>query len=219
MTLAIFDLDNTLIDGDSDHAWGEFIVENGLVDSASYRQKNDWFYRQYQEGNLDIDAYLKFSLEHLAGRSESDLAELRQQFIRERIEPMRLPAANILLNNHRANGDYLLIITSTNLFITEPIAELLGVDEILATIPEQIDGVYTGKVDGAPCFREGKISHLKRWLRPRDYSLADSYFYSDSINDLALLEYVGHPVAVDPDEQLAETAKSRGWPVIHLHRS
>lgn len=219
MTLAIFDLDNTLIAGDSDHAWGEFIARNGVVDAAVYRNRNDWFYQQYQAGSLDICAYLEFALEPLTGRSESELAALHRQFMAEAIEPLRLPAADALLKEHRAKGDFILIVTSTNAFITEPIARWLGVDDILATVPEKIDGVYTGKVDGIPCFGEGKIAHVDRWLQTHDYSLSDSYFYSDSINDLPLLEYVGHAVAVDPDDQLAQAAADRDWPVISLRHN
>ena len=219
MALAIFDLDNTLIAGDSDHAWGEFIARNGLVDAATYTKRNDWFYQQYQSGVLDIRAYLEFALEPLAGKTEKDLAELHRQFMTESIEPLRLTAADALLDRHRANGDYILIVTSTNAFITRPIARWLGVDDILATIPERVDGVYTGKVDGVPCFGAGKITHLDHWMQTHEYDLTESCFYSDSINDLPLLEYVGHAVAVDPDEQLAQVASDRGWTKISLRHN
>ena len=216
MSLAIFDLDNTLLGGDSDHAWGEFLVEHSIVDPAHYQQANDHFYQCYQEGNLDILEYLAFALKPLTEHSKVQLDDWHQQFMLEKVAAMRLDKADALLEKHRAAGDTLLIITATNLFITGPIAAALGVDEILATEPEFDGECFTGKVSGTPCFQEGKVIRLKRWLEQHQRDLEGSFFYSDSHNDLPLLELVDKPVAVDPDEQLREIAEQRCWPVISL---
>ena len=217
MALAIFDLDNTLINGDSDHTWGEFLLARKLVDEQQYRRQNDQFYQDYQRASLDIDAYLRFALEPLTLYSPAELSRWHQDFMRECIEPIMLPKAQQLLAEHRERGDYLLIITATNGFITRPIAERLGVDEILATDPELKDGRYTGHYLGTPCFGAGKVTNLKRWLERHDKSLDGSYFYSDSINDLPLLEQVSYPIAVNPDERLAAIARERNWPTLDLH--
>ncbi len=216
MSLAIFDLDNTLLGGDSDHAWGEFLVEKEIVDPAHYQQANDHFYQCYQAGNLDILEYLAFALKPLAEHSKAQLDDWHQQFMLEKVAAMRLDKADALLEKHRLAGDTLLIITATNIFITGPIAAALGVDEILATEPEFDGERYTGKVSGTPCFQEGKVIRLKRWLEQHQRDLEGSFFYSDSHNDLPLLELVDKPVAVDPDEQLREIAEQRDWPVISL---
>lgn len=216
MSLAIFDLDNTLIAGDSDHSWGEFLIHKQLVDPDEYRRHNDLFYHDYQAGTLDIDAYLRFALEPLTRQEPERLAELRSEFMIQWIEPLMLERAQVLLDQHRQKGDRLLIITATNRFITGPIAARLGVDDLLATDPECIDNRYTGRVLGTPCFREGKVTRLEEWLSQHPYPLEDSYFYSDSNNDLPLLEQVGHPVVVDPDPRLDAVARQRDWPVISL---
>ncbi len=216
MRLAIFDLDNTLLNGDSDHAWGEFLCNEGLVDRQQYRDANDHFYEQYKQGTLDIEEFLAFVLQPLKSFPRDQLDNLHQKFMQTIIEPMMLPAAHALLKKHREAGDFLLIITATNSFITNPIAKRLGVDAILATDPEEIDGQYTGKAAGVPCFREGKVTRLQQWLADTGHSLEGSYFYSDSCNDLPLLEVVDHPIAVNPDDRLLETAKTRGWPVLDL---
>lgn len=223
MKLAIFDLDNTLIAGDSDHGWGEFMVRQGMVDPVAYKQANDRFYADYERGELDLEAYLNFSLQPLTRYSPTELEQLHQRFMREVIADLRLPAADDLLAEHRRQGDYLLIITSTNDFITAPIAHSLGVDHLLATCAERRDGRYTGRSSGVPCFREGKITRLQQWLQeaPRhgfEGDLDGACFYSDSINDLPLLELVDHPVAVDPDEALRRHAEARDWPIISLRR-
>lgn len=214
--LAIFDLDNTLLGGDSDHAWGQFLVDRGIVDPVHYRDNNDRFYRQYQSGDLDIYAYLAFALEPLTRHDMAQLRQWHQEFMRDVIAPLRLPKADALLAEHRRRGDYLLIITATNAFVTRPIGESLGVDGLLATEPEIRDGRYTGKVVGTPCFREGKVTCLKEWLERNPFDMSDSYFYSDSQNDLPLLEMVANPVAVDPDDALRAVATGRGWSVISL---
>ena len=216
MSLAIFDLDNTLIAGDSDHAWGEFLIEQGIVNAQSYKQANDLFYQQYQRGELDIYAYLSFALEPLTQFSLTQLKSLHQQFMKDKIDPLLLPKAFDLLKKHRNQGDYLLIITATNRFITGPIAERLGVDDILASEPEIVDGKYTGRISGTPCYQEGKVERLNQWFKNHDQDLKDSYFYSDSHNDIPLLEQVDHPVVVDADEQLLSHAKKRGWTSISL---
>lgn len=217
MSLAIFDLDNTLLNGDSDHAWGEFLCEKGIVDADDYSRANDYFYEQYKNGGLDIFEFLNFALKPLAEIEPEELNKLHQQFMQEKIEPIILPKAEELLAKHKEQGDFLLIITATNHFVTGPIAERLGVDEIIATDPEQIDGRYTGKVAGIPCFQAGKVKRLNSWLKEQEHSLEESYFYSDSHNDLPLLERVTYPVAVNPDDILEEHANNNLWPVLDLH--
>mgnify|MGYP006073708155 CR=1 FL=1 len=216
MALAIFDLDNTLIAGDSDHGWGEFLVANDKVDANHYQKMNDQFYADYEAGCLDILAYLEFSLAPLAATSMEELAALHLKFMQQIISPLRLPKAEALIEQHRQAGDRLLVITSTNRFIVEPICQALGIDELLATDPEIIDGRYTGKIVGTPTYQEGKVERLKLWLSENNETLAGSYFYSDSINDLPLLLEVDKPVAVDPDDALSAEATSRGWDIISL---
>ena len=216
MALAIFDLDNTLIAGDSDHGWGEFLVANDKVDHDHYQKMNDRFYADYEAGCLDILAYLEFSLAPLAATPMEELAQLHLEFMRQIISPLRLPKAEALIEQHRQAGDRLLVITSTNRFIVEPICQALGIDELLATDPEIIDNRYTGKIVGTPTYQEGKVERLNLWLSENDESLVGSYFYSDSINDLPLLLEVDKPVAVDPDAALSAEATSRGWDIISL---
>ncbi|MEJ6773683.1 MAG: HAD family hydrolase [Porticoccaceae bacterium] len=216
MALAIFDLDNTLIAGDSDHGWGKFLVANDKVDANHYQRMNDQFYVDYEAGCLDILAYLEFSLAPLAATSMEELAALHLKFMQQIISPLRLPKAEALIEQHRQAGDRLLVITSTNRFIVEPICQALGIDELLATDPEIIDGRYTGKIVGTPTYQEGKVERLKLWLSENNETLAGSYFYSDSINDLPLLLEVDKPVAVDPDDALSAEATSRGWDIISL---
>ncbi len=216
MALAIFDLDNTLIAGDSDHSWGIFLVEKQLVDAEAYRIANDKFYADYKNGTLDIRAYLQFSLAPLAQHSLDRLQLLHREFMAEFIEPLMLAKAEALLSKHREQGDHLLIITATNGFVTRPIAKRLGVNDILATEPEVLDGRYTGNFVGLPCFQAGKITYLRNWLESNQHPLEGAYFYSDSINDLPLLELVDNPVAVDPDERLRAIAHTRNWPILSL---
>ncbi|KAB2935978.1 MAG: HAD family hydrolase [Candidatus Contendobacter sp.] len=216
MSLAIFDLDNTLLGGDSDYLWGQFLVEQGLVDGEYYERENQRFYGQYQAGTLDIHEFLAFMLRPLAENSLTELLDWRARFIEAKIRPILLPRAAELVARHRNAGDTLLIVTATNRFITEPIAELLSVPHLLATEPEFAEGRYTGRARGVPCFRRGKVKRLDEWLDATGRDLADSWFYSDSHNDLPLLDRVAHPVAVDPDAVLAEHARQRGWPIISL---
>lgn len=216
MSLAIFDLDHTLLSGDSDHAWGEFLVRQQIVDPSHYQRQNDHFYAQYQQGTLNIHEYLTFALEPLTRFSVQELDLLHRQFMREYIQPMRQYKADALLRQHRERGDFLLIITATNRFITAPIARALGVDDLLATDPELQGNRYTGRVKGVPCYREGKVERLRQWLEDTEQTLEDSYFYSDSINDLPLLEAVTHPFVVDGDERLLAEAQRRQWPTLSL---
>lgn len=216
MPLALFDLDNTLIAGDSDHGWGEFLVAHRIVDPDYYKRMNDGFYRDYQEGRLDMNAYLEFALQPLAQLQAEELERLHRQFMDEVIAPMWLPRAEQLLQQHREKGDLLIIITSTNRFVVEPISARLGADVLIATEPEQIDGRYTGKVSGVPSYKEGKVVRLNAWLKDTGHNLTDSCFYSDSINDLPLLEIVDRPIAVDPCDQLREVALQRDWEIISL---
>ena len=214
--LAIFDLDNTLLNGDSDHAWGEFLCRKGVVDAEEYRKANDYFYEQYKSGSMNIFEFLEFALRPLAANSNETLAQWHAEFMQDVIEPMMLPKAAELLRKHREAGERLMIITATNRFVTGPIAEQLGVDTIIATDPEMVNGKYTGKVAGTPCFQAGKVERLNTWLAENGATLAGSSFYSDSINDLPLLEKVDHPVAVNPDEKLTAVATQRGWPILDL---
>jgi HAD superfamily hydrolase (TIGR01490 family) len=214
--LALFDLDNTLLHGDSDHAWGDWLCERGILDGVAYKARNDAFYQDYLTGKLDIAAYLNFSLEIL-GRSEmAQLEAWHREFMDECIEPIILAKGEALLAEHRDAGDKVLIITATNRFVTEPIARRLGVETLLATECEMLEGRYTGRTTDIPCFREGKVTRLNRWLDEHGLDLSDSAFYSDSMNDLPLLEQVTRPVAVDPDPQLRAEAEKRGWPIISL---
>ena len=192
------------------------MVTQGYVDGAYYEARNDQIYQDYKNGTLNINDYREFALAHLTEHSMETLALMHQQFMQDAIKPMLQAKAAALLDNHRQQDHFLLIITATNGFVTHPIAKLLGVDDILATDPEIIDGKYTGKIAGTPCFQEGKVARLNQWLTENQYSLDGSYFYSDSINDLPLLEVVEKPIAVDADEKLTEIANQRDWPLISL---
>jgi HAD superfamily hydrolase (TIGR01490 family) len=219
MRLALFDLDNTLIAGDSDYEWGQFLVDRGIVERAAYEAQNRTFYEQYVAGTLDIHEYLGFALRPLAEHAPADLARWHGEFMDSRIRPMIGAPARELVRGHRAAGDLCAIITATNSFVTAPIARELGIEHLVATEPELRAGRYTGRVAGVPCFREGKLQRLDEWLGSLGEKLgafAESTFYSDSHNDLPLLERVSRPVAVDPDEKLAAEAARRRWPVISL---
>lgn len=216
MGIALFDLDNTLIAGDSDYLWGCFLVEQGIVDGATYERENLRFYEQYKAGELDIHEFLDFQLRPLAAHSMATLQQWRRQYLQEKITPILLPGAQALVDKHRQQGDTLIVITATNRFITAPIVELYGIEHLLATEPEIVNGAYTGSVTGIPCFQTGKVDRLADWLEASRQTLDDSWFYSDSHNDLPLLGKVTHPVAVDPDEILEQHAKDHDWPIISL---
>lgn len=221
MRLALFDLDNTLLAGDSDYEWGQFLIDRGVLEREEYEAQNAQYFEQYKAGTLDIHEYLGFALRPLAAHSSSDLARWHGEFMRDRIIPMITPRARALVREHLAAGDLCAIVTATNSFVTAPIAREFGVPHLIATEPEMLDGRYTGRVAGTPCFREGKIRRVEQWLARHGRRLEDfasSSFYSDSHNDLPLLERVSRPVAVDPDDALAEAARRRGWAVISLRR-
>ncbi|WP_305907418.1 HAD family hydrolase [Methylomarinum sp. Ch1-1] len=216
MSLAIFDLDNTLIADDSDFLWGQFLVDQGIVDKEQYEQANLRFYQDYKQGRLDIVEFLNFSLAPLARHDAEQLFQWRRQFVEQVINPILLQPAKDLVNKHRDQGDTLLVITATNRFVTEPIVQLYGIDNLLATTPEFVDGRYTGRFNGIPCYQDGKVKLLQQWLQHSNESMKNSWFYSDSHNDLPLLQQVDNPVAVDPDDILREHAEQAGWPVISL---
>ncbi|MCP1728472.1 HAD superfamily hydrolase (TIGR01490 family) [Natronospira proteinivora] len=216
MKLALFDLDNTLLDGDSDYLWGEFLIARGLVDGDWYRRENDRFYERYKTGDLDIREFLRFALQPLAEHPRDLLESWRNDFLEEQIMPRIGADALKLVDHHREQGETPLIITATNRFVTEPIAQLFGINHLLATEPEVQAGQFTGEVSGTPCFQDGKLIRLRDWLNGQTESLAEACFYSDSHNDLPLLEAVGHPVAVNPDPALAAIARERAWPVMRL---
>ncbi len=223
MPLALFDLDNTLIAGDSDYEWGRFLVSIGKVDAELYQRANEGFYRDYQRGQLDIQEYLRFALAPLAAMGLDELRDVHQRFMEEIIQPLWLPKAEALVARHRDQGDELMIITATNRFVVEPICRTLGVTEIIATEPAMSGGRYTGAVVGEPSFKEGKVIRLRQWMlaqgREIGRALEGSFFYSDSSNDLPLLTAVANPIAVDPDDELRREAETRGWPVISLRET
>jgi HAD superfamily hydrolase (TIGR01490 family) len=216
LSLALFDLDHTLLRGDSDHAWGAFMVERGLVDGEFYRRENERYYSQYKAGTLDIVEFLAFALAPLKNFDRATLDAWHVEFMRDKIMPMITAPARALVERHRARGDTLLIITATNRFVTAPIAREFGIEHLLATDAESIDGRYTGRVLGTPCYREGKVVRLREWLAQRHETLDNSSFYSDSHNDLPLLETVTYPTAVNPDDVLREVATRRQWPILAL---
>jgi HAD superfamily hydrolase (TIGR01490 family) len=218
MKLALFDLDNTLLDGDSDYAWAQFLIEEGVLHADEYNAKNEWFYERYKDGTLDIHEFLDFQLAPLARHPRVQLDAWHNEFMQRKVRPMILPKAPELIAKH--SDALTAIVTATNRFITRPIADELGVRDLIATDIEEVDGTFTGKARGTPTFREGKIARVNEWLASRGHRLDDfeSWFYSDSLNDLPLLERVTHPVAVDPDATLRAHAAERGWPVISLRQ-
>ena len=216
MKLAIFDLDNTLIAGDSDCLWGEFLSEHSYVDSETYQTGHKKFYQNYLEGNLDIKAFLEFQLKVLGENDRKDLEIWRSNYMEEKIKPTLLGKAIELVDEHRQKGHELLIITATNRFLTEPISEQFGVKNLIACEPEMVNGQYTGRYVGIPSYAEGKVARYKEWLSKQDDKLEESWFYSDSHNDIPLLREVDHAIAVDPDESLQIEATKSGWKVISL---
>ena len=216
MKLALFDLDYTLLEGDSDVAWAQFLIEEGVLHPEEYHAKNLWFAERYKDGSLDIHEFLDFQLAPLARHPRARLDSWHEGFMQRKIRPIIRERAVELIASHA--GALLAIVTATNRFITRPIADELGIEHLIATDIEEVDGNFTGKPRGTPCFREGKIERVGEWLAARGRALGDfeSWFYSDSLNDMPLLEKVDHPVAVDPDPTLLAHARSRGWPVISL---
>ncbi|MDN5882911.1 MAG: HAD-IB family hydrolase [Nitrosospira sp.] len=219
MKLALFDLDNTLLAGDSDFEWAQFLIEQRVLDREVYEARNVEFYEQYKAGTLDIHEFLDFQLKPLSRHPRSQLDAWHSEFMEKRILPLIAPGARELINKHRLGDDLCVIITATNRFVTAPIAQALGIDNLIATEPEQKGGEFTGQVSGLPSFREGKIARLESWLDERNLtwlSFLESWFYSDSLNDLPLLKKVTHPVAVDPDATLKGYAQKNAWPIISL---
>ena len=220
MNLALFDLDNTLLNGDSDFEWSQFLIRAGVLDRELFESKNLAFYEQYKAGTLDIHEFLDFQLKPLSRHSRKMLDEWHRQFMQESVMPMMTKAARDLVKHHLDSGDICAIITATNSFVTSPIAKEFGVSNLIATEPERRDNEFTGRVSGTPCFREGKITRLNDWLAGQDWTLEsfeDTVFYSDSLNDLPLLCRVKSPVAANPDATLRAHAEQHGWRIISLH--
>lgn len=219
-SLCLFDLDHTLLPLDSDHAWGEFLIELGWVGAEDYRRRNDAFFELYKRGTLDIATYVEFATEAWRSRPASELQRAQQCFMRERIAPAIVPAARALVTEHRSRGDLVAIITATNEFVTTPIAAAFGVEHLLAIrLERDASGTITGRVQGTPTFREGKVTRTIEWLAERDLRLADFErisVYSDSPNDLPLLDCATDPVATNPSAELQAVAKRRGWRVLKL---
>jgi len=219
LNLALFDLDNTILAGDSDYNWSRFLIQEGYLDGAIHAEKNEKFYEDYKAGTLDIYAFVEFQFKPLARNPRIVLNQLLKKYVEEVIKPMITEKARALVKRHQDEGDLIIVITATNSFITKPIAELFGIENLIGTDPEEKEGEFTGKVSGLPSFKEGKVTRLEAWLKGKNLSLAsfeNSYFYSDSHNDLPLMQKVTHPVAVDSDDVLSEYAKSKGWPQISL---
>lgn len=220
MNLTLFDLDGTLLPGDSDHAFGEHLVALGWVDGAAFKAQNDAFYADYVAGCLDIHAYVAFATAPWRGRSDAELQACHRSFMAQRIQPQLRAEARALVQRHQQAGDRVVVVTATNEFVTRPIAQALGVDELIATeLARDQNGRFTGAIHGVPSFREGKITRVQAWLAAQGRSLAQctrSTFYSDSTNDLPLLERVSHPVATNPSPDLERVALIRGWPLLKL---
>lgn len=219
MNLTLFDLDNTLLAGDSDFEWAQFLIEEGVLDRELYEAKNETFYAQYKAGTLDIHAFLDFQLQPLARHSRAQLDAWHAEFMRRKVRPMMLPKAHTLVRQHLDAGDVCVVVTATNSFVTAPIAREFGVPHLIATEPEEKDGQFTGRVAGVPSFREGKVTRMEQWLSGRGWDwncFGETRFYSDSLNDLPLLSKVQKPVAVDPDDILRQYAAEQGWEIISL---
>ena len=219
MNLALFDLDNTLLSGDSDFEWAQFLIEQGVLDRELFEAKNLAFYEQYKTGTLDIHEFLDFQLKPLSRHARKVLDGWHKEFMRRKVRGMMGSAARELVTRHRAANDVCAIITATNSFVTAPIAREFGVEHLIATEPEQKNGEFTGGVAGVPCFREGKVTRLENWMAQHGWnwdSFAESWFYSDSLNDLPLLNKVKNPVAVDPDATLRAHAEQQGWRTMTL---
>ena len=219
MQLAIFDLDNTLLNGDSDYNWSLFLIQHGILDSDLHKERNEQFFKEYQSGNLDVYAYCEFQFKTLKDNPRELLDELRSDYVKKIINPMITKEAKDLVESHRKENHKLLIITATNSYITRPIADLFGIEDLIGTDLEELNGEFTGKVSGLPSFQEGKIIRLNSWREKRGLifeELEKTFFYSDSMNDIPLLEKVSNPVAANPDEILEKKATKENWPIIYL---
>ncbi|MFM9834771.1 MAG: HAD family hydrolase [Methylophilaceae bacterium] len=219
MNLALFDLDNTLLAGDSDYNWSLFLIRQGLLDAKTHHDRNEQFYADYKNGSLDIIEFLKFQLVPLSQHPKKFLDELHMKYMEEVIRPMMTDKAQALVDTHKAAGDLCVVITATNSFVTKPIATAYGIENLIGSDPEMVNGEYTGGVSGVPSFQAGKVTRINQWLAERGKTLDDfekSYFYSDSFNDLALMKLVTNPVAVNADDILSAYAKENSWPEISL---
>jgi HAD superfamily hydrolase (TIGR01490 family) len=219
MALVLYDLDNTLLAGDSERAWCEFLIDIGVLEGDCFRLENERLYKAYLAGTLDIYESIEFQVKPLVEYSPDELRQWQEEFMASRIEPMITSAAVALVKKHRAAGDELAIVTASNSFVSRPIALHFGISNLLATELEQVGNRYTGRVLGTPTFREGKVIRLLEWLQETGHTLENSYFYSDSHNDLPLLQWVDNPVTVDPDPILRVFAEAVNWPIIYLHRA
>ena len=219
MNLALFDLDNTLLAGDSDYNWSLFLIREGLLDAQTHHDRNEQFYADYKNGSLDIVEFLKFQLIPLSQHSKKFLDKLHLKYMQEVIRPMMTVKAQNLVDKHKAAGDVCMVITATNSFVTKPIATAYGIENLIGSDPEMVNGEYTGGVSGTPSFQAGKVTRINAWLAERGKKLSDfekSYFYSDSFNDLALMKLVTNPVAVNADDILKAYAEENAWPQISL---
>jgi HAD superfamily hydrolase (TIGR01490 family) len=219
MKLALFDLDHTILPIDSDQSWGRFTTTLGWTDAVEFTQKNDAFYAHYQAGTLNIHDYVRFATEAFCTRSRAEAEAAHARFMREVIQPVIREEALALLDKHRAAGEQLVIITATNEFVTRPIAHAFGVDELIAVeLVRDAQGWYSGEILGVPSLREGKVERLQQWLHQRglDWDKVETTFYSDSSNDIPLLQRVNHPVATNPDAKLKAFALEKGWPILEL---
>ena len=217
--IALFDLDYTLLGGDATYEWIHFLIDQGVLERESTAAELDRFYDDYGQGTLDIHAFLHFDFKPLASHPRAQLERWREQYLAQAIAPIILPKARDLVASHEARGHLTAIITAANSFVTTPIAEMFGVRHLLASVPESRDGEFTGKIEGIPCFHEGKVIMLDAWLASRGQTLTDfpeSYFYGDSQSDVPLMEKVTHPIVVEPDDALTELARVRNWPIISL---
>jgi HAD superfamily hydrolase (TIGR01490 family) len=217
--LALFDLDNTLLAGDSDYNWSLFLISEGLLDAKTHHDRNEQFYQDYKNGCLNIVEFLKFQLQPLSQHPKKFLDKLHLKYMQKVIRPMMTDKAQNLVDEHKKNGDLCIVITATNSFVTKPITTAYGIEHLIGSDPEMVDGEYTGGVTGVPTYKEGKVIRLNQWLEARGKKLSDfkkSYFYSDSLNDLSLLEIVTNPVAVDADATLKRIAEEKGWPQMTL---
>ena len=216
--LALFDLDNTLLEGDSDHAWGEFLIDKNLVEEQAHRERNDYFYGQYKQGALDIHGYVAFTLEPVMQLDHKQRSQLLAEFMQQSVEPIVLKKGRELVRSHLEAGDFCIIITATNEFISTPIAKLFDIDLLIATELQISNDKYNGKISGTPCYQDGKVSKLNAWIAQQEehFELSDAVFYSDSINDLPLLQEVATPIAVDPDQKLRDKAELEGWKILTL---
>jgi HAD superfamily hydrolase (TIGR01490 family) len=220
--LALFDLDNTLLAGDSDYNWSLFLISEGLLDAKTHHDRNEQFYADYKNGSLNIVEFLKFQLMPLSQHSKKFLDELHLKYMQKIIRPMMTEKAQNLVDKHKAAGDLCVVITATNSFVTKPIATAYGIEHLIGSDPEMVNGEYTGGVSGVPSFQAGKVTRINQFLAERSKKLSDfetSYFYSDSHNDLPLMQLVTNPVAVDADEILTAYAIEKAWPLISLRPS